>query len=70
MGARRAEWALIGRLAAEEAHARLAGHAPLSSMLRAELASRAANLAPLIHRDGAAATRMAEIARALGTRSP
>lgn len=70
MGARRAEWALIGRLAAEEAHARLAGNAPLASMLRAELASRAANLAPLIHRDGAAATRMAEIARALGTRSP
>jgi hypothetical protein len=70
MGTRRAEWALIGRLAAEEAHARAAGHTPLAAALRAELASRAAQLAPLIHRDGAMATRMTEIARTLGTRAP
>ncbi len=65
MGSHRAEWALVGRLAAEEAHARAAGNAPLAAALRAELASRAARLAPLIHRDGMAATRMAEIARAV-----
>lgn len=66
MGSHRAEWALLGRLAAEEAHARAAGNAPLAAALRAEFASRGARLAPLIHRDGAAATRMAEIARAVG----
>lgn len=65
MGSHRAEWALLGRLAAEEAHARAAGNAPIAAALRAEFASRAARLAPLIHRDGAAATRMAEIARAV-----
>lgn len=65
MGSHRADWALLGRLAAEEAHARAAGNAQLAAALRAELASRAAKLAPLVHRDGLAATRMAEIARAV-----